>query len=128
MCSMLNHCRITENLGAGQFGTVDKGVWLAPWGPTDSAVKKLHEGSSEVDRVKFLQEAAIMGQFFHPNIVQLYGVVTMGEPVSCHVLCEGVDGTSTWGIYCTHLMFALQVMIVYEFMSRGNLQAYLKSL
>ncbi len=23
-----------------------------------------------------------MGQFFHPNIVKLYGVVTVGEPVS----------------------------------------------
>ena len=23
-----------------------------------------------------------MGQFFHPNVVRLYGVVTVGEPVS----------------------------------------------
>ena len=45
------------------------------------AVKTLKEGSGEEDRVKFLQEAAIMGQFRHPNVVTLYGVVS-GEPVS----------------------------------------------
>ena len=46
------------------------------------AVKMLKPNTTEEDRVKFLQEAAIMGQFNHPNIVKLYGVVTMGEPVS----------------------------------------------
>ena len=35
-----------------------------------------------MDQVKFLQEAAIMGQFKHPNVIKLYGVVTVGEPVS----------------------------------------------
>ena len=46
------------------------------------AVKTLKEGAGEEDKVKFLQEAAIMGQFSHPNVVTLYGVVTEGEPVS----------------------------------------------
>ena len=32
--------------------------------------------------MRFLQEAAIMGQFCHPNVVRLYGVVTVGDPVS----------------------------------------------
>ena len=45
------------------------------------AVKTLKEGSKEDDRVKFLQEAAIMAQFKHPNVVEMYGVVTLGEPV-----------------------------------------------
>ena len=48
----------------------------------DVAVKMLKQGSDEQDRVKFLQEAAIMGQFKHPNVVTMYGVVTEGEPVS----------------------------------------------
>ena len=48
----------------------------------DVAVKMLKEGSDKQDRVKFLQEAAIMGQFRHPNVVTMYGVVTEGEPVS----------------------------------------------
>ena len=46
------------------------------------AVKTLKEGSGEEDRVKFLQEVAIMGQFKHHNVVEVYGVVTIGEPVS----------------------------------------------
>jgi len=46
------------------------------------AIKTLKSGSMEEDRVKFLQEAAIMGQFKHPNVVMLHGVVTVGKPVS----------------------------------------------
>ena len=45
------------------------------------AVKMLQEGTSEQDTVRFLQEAAINGQFRHANIVQLLGVVTVGKPV-----------------------------------------------
>ena len=48
----------------------------------DVAVKMLKEGSDKQDRVKFLQEVAIMGQFKHPHVVTMYGVVTEGEPVS----------------------------------------------
>ena len=48
-------------------------------------MKTLKEGSSDEDRVKFLQEAAIMCQFRHPNVVTMYGVVTDGDPVSPYV-------------------------------------------
>ena len=74
--------RITEHLGSGQFGTVNKGIWQSPAGTVEVAVKTLKRGSDENDRVKFLQEAAINGQFRHPNIVKLLGVITVGEPVS----------------------------------------------
>ena len=71
-------------LGSGQFGTVYKGVLGngEGGGEVEVAVKTLKEGSGEEDRVKFLQEAAIMGQFKHHNVVTMYGVVTDGEPVS----------------------------------------------
>ena len=46
------------------------------------AVKSLKEMASESDKIWFLQEAAIMGQFWHPNVISLHGVVTVGEPVS----------------------------------------------
>ena len=59
-----------------------KGVLDSKDGEVDVAVKTLKEGSAEDDRVKFLQEAAIMGQFKHHNVVTIYGVVTRGEPVS----------------------------------------------
>ena len=52
----------------------------------DVAIKTLKDEASEKERVMFLQEAAIMGQFHHPNIVKLHGVVTMGEPVSTNIL------------------------------------------
>ena len=76
------YLRVHEQLGSGQFGNVMKGVWLLSGGSKEVAVKLLKEGSSEEDKVKFLQEAAINGQFWHPNIVRLMGVVTVGEPVS----------------------------------------------
>ena len=74
--------RITDHLGSGEFGTVCKGQWHAMKGTLDVAVKMLNNKVTEKDVVRFLQEAAIMGQFRHPNIVRLHGVVTVGEPVS----------------------------------------------
>ena len=73
--------RITAHLGSGQFGTVNKGIWQSPMGAMDVAVKQLQPGASEEDKVRFLQKAAINGQFRHPNVVKLMGVVTVGEPV-----------------------------------------------
>ena len=43
--------------------------------------KYSRQGTSEEDKVKFLQEAAIMAQFRHPHIVRLLGAVTLDEPV-----------------------------------------------
>ena len=51
-------------------------------GAMDVAVKQLQPGASEEETIMFLQEAATNGQFRHPNVVQLMGVLTMGEQVS----------------------------------------------
>ena len=48
------------------------------------AVKTIEDESSEEDRVKFLQEAAIMGQFEHPNIVRILGVTVKDMDVSMY--------------------------------------------
>ena len=74
--------RLRKVIGSGQFGMVMKGEWLLPGRSKEVAVKSLKEGSSEEDKVKFLQKAAINGQFWHPNVIKLMGVVTVGEPVS----------------------------------------------
>ena len=58
------------------------GVWQSPTGSMEVAVKQLQPGVTEAEKIRFLQEAAINGQFRHPNVVQLMGVVTTGEPVS----------------------------------------------
>ena len=71
-----------EQLGAGQFGRVCKGLWMSEGEALHVAVKALQEDAGEEDRVKFLQEAALMGQFSHFNIIRLYGVVTVTAPVS----------------------------------------------
>ena len=75
-------CRLGEAIGSGQFGEVYKGTCKESSLESDVAVKTLKKGASQEDRVKFLQEAAIMGQFSHSNVVTLYGVVTESEPVS----------------------------------------------
>ena len=42
----------------------------------------LNKDADNSEKIKLLQEAAVLGQFNHPNIVTLYGVVTLGKPVS----------------------------------------------
>ena len=45
------------------------------------AVKSLGKDMSENERVMFLKEAAIMGQFNHQYIVKILGII-YNEPVS----------------------------------------------
>ena len=58
-----------------------KGVWSHSGGVSDQVVKEevamksMESGTNEEERVKFLQEAAIMGQFDHPNIVRIMGIL-----------------------------------------------------
>ena len=61
---------------------MSRGVWQSPTEAIEVAMKQLQPGVTEAEKIRFLQEAAINGQFRHPNVVQLMGVVTMGEPVS----------------------------------------------
>ncbi len=58
------------------------------------AVKTMEDATSEDDRIKFLQEAAIMGQFNHPNIIKLLGIITTDKPVSAEYyvrMCRASD-------------------------------------
>ena len=90
--------RITQELGSGEFGTVHLGVWSnGSADPVQVAVKTLNSQCLESDRVKFMREAAIMGQFVHNNVVQLHGVVTEEE----------------------------NMMIVLEYMPKGDLREFL---
>ena len=77
--------RLLEVLGSGQFGTVTKGAWLREEEgreiSCDVAVKTMTEETSEEDKVKFLQEAAIMGQFKQANILRIQGIIMDGDMV-----------------------------------------------
>ena len=69
-----------QQLGSGKVRPVHLGLWSnGSADPVQVAVKTLNSQCSESDRVKFLREAAIMGQFVHNNVVQLHGVVTEEE-------------------------------------------------
>lgn len=73
-------CSITVPIGQGQFSIVNRGIWHDSTGMIyEVAVKSLAPGSPEEEQIKFLQEAAIMGQFSHPNVLQLYGVVVVHD-------------------------------------------------
>ena len=92
------NCSTSDFIGSGEFGTVHLGLWSnGSTDPVQVAVKTLNSQCSESDRVKFLREAAIMGQFKHDNVVQLHGVVTEEE----------------------------NMMIVLEYMPKGDLQNHL---
>nr|NP_001084070.1 ephrin type-B receptor 1-A precursor [Xenopus laevis]Q91571.1 RecName: Full=Ephrin type-B receptor 1-A; AltName: Full=Tyrosine-protein kinase receptor XEK; Flags: Precursor [Xenopus laevis]AAA74888.1 receptor tyrosine kinase [Xenopus laevis] len=91
--------KIEEVIGAGEFGEVYKGRLKLPSKREISvAIKTLKAGYSEKQRRDFLSEASIMGQFDHPNIIRLEGVVTKSRPV----------------------------MIITEFMENGALDSFLR--
>uniref|UniRef100_A0A669DNQ5 Ephrin type-B receptor 3 n=1 Tax=Oreochromis niloticus TaxID=8128 RepID=A0A669DNQ5_ORENI len=91
--------KIEEVIGAGEFGEVCRGRLKLP-GRREIivAIKTLKVGYTDRQRRDFLSEASIMGQFDHPNIIRLEGVVTKSRPV----------------------------MIVTEFMENGALDSFLR--
>ena len=97
MCCYL--CRVLNHLGSGEFGVVTHALLQES---TEVAVKTLNEQlmqSSMKDKLRFLQEAAIMCQFDHQNVIKLHGVVTKAP-----------------------------IMIVLEYAARGDLRNLLISL
>ncbi|XP_076848073.1 ephrin type-B receptor 2 [Brachyhypopomus gauderio] len=91
--------KIEQVIGAGEFGEVCSGSLRLP-GKREIlvAIKTLKSGYTEKQRRDFLSEASIMGQFDHPNIIHLEGVVTKSSPV----------------------------MIITEFMENGSLDSFLR--
>ena len=53
-----------------------------------------------------------MGQFLHPNVVKLYGVVTVGEPVSvCVHVCVTKCGPRGGGVQQLLIIFPLRYAV-----------------
>ncbi|XP_049826903.1 tyrosine-protein kinase Abl isoform X12 [Schistocerca gregaria] len=84
-----------HKLGGGQYGDVYEAVWKRY--NVTVAVKTLKEDTMALK--DFLEEAAIMKEMKHPNLVQLLGVCTREPPF----------------------------YIITEFMSKGNLLDYLRT-
>ncbi|XP_015217212.1 ephrin type-A receptor 3 isoform X2 [Lepisosteus oculatus] len=92
---------IDKVVGAGEFGEVCSGRLKLPSKKEICvAIKTLKAGYTEKQRRDFLSEASIMGQFDHPNIIRLEGVVTRSK-------CK-------------------PVMIVTEYMENGSLDSFLR--
>uniref|UniRef100_A0A2I3HG98 receptor protein-tyrosine kinase n=1 Tax=Nomascus leucogenys TaxID=61853 RepID=A0A2I3HG98_NOMLE len=91
--------KIEKVIGVGEFGEVCSGRLKVP-GKREIcvAIKTLKAGYTDKQRRDFLSEASIMGQFDHPNIIHLEGVVTKCKPV----------------------------MIITEYMENGSLDAFLR--
>ncbi|CAG09222.1 unnamed protein product, partial [Tetraodon nigroviridis] len=90
---------IDKVVGAGEFGEVCSGRLKLPSKKEICvAIKTLKGGYTDKQRRDFLAEASIMGQFDHPNIIRLEGVVTRSKPV----------------------------MIVTEYMENGSLDTFLR--
>jgi len=87
-------------IGGGEFGDVCRGRLSQPERQDMLvAIKTLKPGSSDKARSDFLTEASIMGQFEHPNVIFLQGVVTKATPV----------------------------MIITEYMENGSLDTFLRA-
>uniref|UniRef100_A0A8D0GIZ2 Tyrosine-protein kinase n=1 Tax=Sphenodon punctatus TaxID=8508 RepID=A0A8D0GIZ2_SPHPU len=77
-----------ERIGRGNFGEVFSGRLLSDNTPV--AVKSCRETLPPDLKAKFLQEARILKQYSHPNIVRLIGVCTQKQPI--HIVMELVQG------------------------------------
>lgn len=66
----------------GEFGDVCRGRMRQPGKPEqDVAIKTLKTGYTTQQKLDFLGEASIMGQFDNPNVIRLEGVVTKTRPL-----------------------------------------------
>ena len=80
-------------------------------GDVEVAVKMLNTDASDKDKLRFLQEAAIMCQFDHQNVTKLHGVVTEApimivlEYVACGDLKEFLMSlyVSTYTYICSYM-------------------------
>ncbi|XP_039770414.1 ephrin type-A receptor 6 isoform X4 [Ornithorhynchus anatinus] len=133
--------RIERVIGAGEFGEVCSGRLKTP-GKREIpvAIKTLKGGHVDRQRKDFLREASIMGQFDHPNIIRLEGVVTKRSfpSIGVETLCPSFlragflnsipapHPVSAGGSLPTRIPAGKPVMIVVEYMENGSLDSFLR--
>ncbi|XP_060843490.1 activated Cdc42 kinase-like isoform X3 [Rhopalosiphum padi] len=66
---------INKELGVGEFGVVQQGVWTNEGDRIQVAIKCLSRERMQNNPIEFLKEAAIMHSIDNEHIVRLYGVV-----------------------------------------------------
>ncbi|XP_049843722.1 activated Cdc42 kinase-like isoform X5 [Schistocerca gregaria] len=66
---------VNKELGSGEFGVVQQGVWTNDGERIQVAIKCLSRERMQNNPIEFLKEAGIMHSIDHEHIVRLYGVV-----------------------------------------------------
>ncbi|XP_043507021.1 uncharacterized protein LOC122527153 isoform X2 [Frieseomelitta varia] len=66
---------VNKELGIGEFGVVQQGVWTNDGERIQVAIKCLSRERMQNNPIEFLKEAVIMYAIDHEHIVRLYGVV-----------------------------------------------------
>ncbi|XP_025153983.1 uncharacterized protein LOC105183739 isoform X2 [Harpegnathos saltator] len=66
---------VNKELGTGEFGIVQQGVWTNDGERIQVAIKCLSRERMHNNPIEFLKEAAIMHSIDHEHIVRMYGVV-----------------------------------------------------
>ncbi|KAL6259951.1 hypothetical protein P5V15_009860 [Pogonomyrmex californicus] len=66
---------VNKELGTGEFGVVQQGIWTNDGERIQVAIKCLSRERMQNNPIEFLKEAAIMHAIDHEHIVRLYGVV-----------------------------------------------------
>lgn len=92
---LIGRFRIIAELGVGAFGTVYRA--RDPNLKREVAIKIPRAGvlSGKGDVARFLREARSAAQLRHPNIVAVYEVGKVSEPVSTHYICsEYIHGSN----------------------------------
>ncbi|XP_054104948.2 ephrin type-A receptor 6 isoform X3 [Callithrix jacchus] len=133
--------RIERVIGAGEFGEVCSGRLKTP-GKREIpvAIKTLKGGHMDRQRRDFLREASIMGQFDHPNIIRLEGVVTKRSfpAIGVEALCpsflragflnsiQAPHPVPGGGSLPPRIPAGRPVMIVVEYMENGSLDSFLR--
>ena len=96
---------LLTKVGEGEFGEVYKAVLKTPTGTSqDVAVKVVKKGAPQEERLKLLQEAAILGLFRHRHVVDMKGIVR-DELVSTHAV--NGEGASK-GVIANPFTFSLK--------------------
>ncbi|XP_066890958.1 ephrin type-A receptor 6 isoform X7 [Kogia breviceps] len=133
--------RIERVIGAGEFGEVCSGRLKTP-GKREIlvAIKTLKGGHVDRQRRDFLREASIMGQFDHPNIIRLEGVVTKRSfpAIGVETFCpsflragflnslQAPHPVPGRGSLPPRIPAGRPVMIVVEYMENGSLDSFLR--
>lgn len=94
--SLPHPCSNSEVIGSGNFSLVSKGEWSTPSGPCMVAIK---HASGNNATLRMLQEAVVMVQLWHPNVVNLLGLLEPQKSVSTYLSCSTIlSGVQNFGV------------------------------